>query len=139
MSLNFGFGLYDKKENRKDWDAKYEKIKSNKTFRTFYQVELCYVMMVTDIATVTEKLIPILINRWRTVAEEWYNATMKKLGAKDASSAEEVLKQFIGYQINAITLCTSEFIKKRTKMLKNQLIQLTQAEIEAGRKEEFIS
>lgn len=136
MALQYGLGLYARKEEVKEgFTKRYEKeIKPDKNLRQFYHGSLCWMMMRVDIGMITKESIPVFLNRMNVVSSFWAQEVEERLKLK----MDEVLeKYFLGYTTNVRTLSTAEFIKKRGRVLKNQLGQFTDKQIEESEEKEY--
>lgn len=136
LALQYGLGLYAHAEETKEgFTKKYEEvIRTDKNLKEFYHNSLCWMMMRVDIGMVTKESIPVLLNRMNVVSSSWVREVEERLNF----NMEDVLeKHFLGYTTNVITLSTAGFIKKRARVLKNQLGQFTDKQIEKSEEKEY--
>jgi len=136
MALKYGLGLYARKEETKEeFTKRYdEEIKPDEKLTEFYHGTLCWMMMGADIGMITKESIPVLINRLDVVKSAWMKEIEKRFKLKIDKLLE---KYFLGYTTNVRTLSTADFIKKRARILKNQLKQFTDKQIEGSEEKQY--
>lgn len=136
MALKYGLGLYASKvETKEGFTKRYEEvIRPDESLKEFYHSSLCWMMMKVDIGMITKESIPVFLNRMNVISSSWVRDREERLNLK----MEEVLeKYFLGYTTNVRTLSTTDFIQKRARVLKNQLGQFTDKQIEKSEEEEY--
>ena len=136
MALKYGLGLYArKKETKEGFTKRYEEeIKPDESLKEFYHGTLCWMMMGVDIGMITKESIPVFLSRMSVLSGSWLESVEKRYKFK----VEEILeKYFLGYTSNVKTLSTTDFIQKRARVLRNQLEQFTDKQIEVSEEKEY--
>jgi len=117
MSLEYGFGLYETDPAaRTILNEKFEALSD--VDKKFFE-QLCFILMIVDIGTVSEQTIPHIVARL-----DLANPQLLK-NYENLNVFCEYLKKFIGYQANVITEDTGAFIKKRAKNWRTRLPKLS--------------
>ena len=130
MSLEYGFGLYDRGTAEKDklWTDLFNARIKTELDKNFYHNHLCWLLMAVDIRKVTKESIPHILSRAKVMDERMYKEVYnvaKQAGYEGGLSAELYLERFIGYTVNVYTTTSSEFLGKLVKRMKRDLIPLT--------------